>query len=361
MGRLGISLYPEHSTFEKDKAYLDLAHKYGYTRVFTSLLQINGDQDAVVANFKKIVQYAKSLDFKVMVDMNPSLFKQLGITYDDLSFFDDLGAWGLRLDEGFTGMEEARMTRNPYGIKIEVNMSNGTRYLENILSFAPDKQNLLGCHNFYPQEYTGLGENFFVKCSKLFRENNINTAAFVSSKAAGFGPWPVQDGLPTIEDDRHLPIDTQVQHLLLTGLIDDVLIGNAYASEDELKTASKAFFGRYPVLHANFVDDLTENEKLVALGKPHLYRGDASDYLLRDTMPRVWYKDKEIPAHHELEDFKRGDIIVVNDVYSRYKGELQIALKAFPNDGRRNVVGHLTDDDLFLLDYIKPWSTFELK
>ena len=157
-------------------------------------------------------------------------------------------------------MEESRMTRNPYGIKIEVNMSNGTRYLENILSFAPDKQNLLGCHNFYPQEYTGLGEDFFVKCSKLFRENNINTAAFVSSNAAKFGPWPVQDGLPTIEDDRHLPIDTQVQHLLLTGLIDDVLIGNAYASEDELKAASVAFFGQYPVLHADFVDDLTENE-----------------------------------------------------------------------------------------------------
>lgn len=183
----------------------------------------------------------------------------------------------------------------------------------------------------------------------------------MSSNAAKFGPWPVQDGLPTIEDDRHLPIDTQVQHLLLTGLIDDVLIGNAYASEDELKAASVAFFGQYPVLHADFVDDLTENEKLVALGKPHLYRGDASDYLLRDTMPRVWYKDKEIPAHHEQDDFKRGDIIVVNDVYSRYKGELQIALKAFPNDGRRNVVGHLTDDDLFLLNYIKPWSTFELK
>ena len=36
MGKLGISIYPERSTFEKDKAYLDLAHKYGFKRVFTS-------------------------------------------------------------------------------------------------------------------------------------------------------------------------------------------------------------------------------------------------------------------------------------------------------------------------------------
>ena len=39
MGKLGISIYPERSNFEADKAYLDLAHQYGYTRVFTSLLE----------------------------------------------------------------------------------------------------------------------------------------------------------------------------------------------------------------------------------------------------------------------------------------------------------------------------------
>ena len=32
MARLGISLYPEHSTLEKDKAYVTLAAKYGFKR-----------------------------------------------------------------------------------------------------------------------------------------------------------------------------------------------------------------------------------------------------------------------------------------------------------------------------------------
>ena len=30
MRRLGISIYPEHSTVEKDKEYLTLASKYGF-------------------------------------------------------------------------------------------------------------------------------------------------------------------------------------------------------------------------------------------------------------------------------------------------------------------------------------------
>ncbi len=42
MKRLGISLYPDQSSFEENKAYLDLAHQYGYTRIFTSLLQLLG-------------------------------------------------------------------------------------------------------------------------------------------------------------------------------------------------------------------------------------------------------------------------------------------------------------------------------
>ncbi len=46
MGKLGVSIYPERSTFEKDAAYLDLAHQYGFQRVFTSLLEVSGDQEA---------------------------------------------------------------------------------------------------------------------------------------------------------------------------------------------------------------------------------------------------------------------------------------------------------------------------
>lgn len=103
MGRLGISIYPERSTYEKDAAYLELAHKYGFKRVFTSLLQIKDDKETVLNQFRAIVTKAKDLDFEVMVDINPDLFKQLEISYDDLEFFYNMGADGLRLDLGFTG------------------------------------------------------------------------------------------------------------------------------------------------------------------------------------------------------------------------------------------------------------------
>lgn len=360
MGKLGISIYPEQTTLEKDKEYLLLASKYGFKRVFTSLLEIKDGKESVLERFQDTVSYANELGFEVMIDINPSLFKQLGISYDDLSFFNELGVWGVRLDEGFTGLEEATMTRNPYGLKIEVNMSAGNKYLENIMSFSPDKDNLLGCHNFYPQEYTGLGDEFFEKWSRLFTKHNINTAAFISSKNATFGPWPVNEGLPTLESDRYQDIDTQVRHLQSSGLINDIIVGNAYASEEELRKIHDVFFAGFPSLKVELIDDISNLEKEIVLDNIHLYRGDASEYLIRDTQTRVKYAAESIEPNNAVEYINPGDIIVVNDEYSRYKGELQIALKKIKNDGRRNVVGKVVDNENFLIYRLSTWSKFKL-
>ena len=361
MRMLGVSVYPEQSEYQKDCEYLNLAHKYGFERVFTSLLQLEGENgEDILPKFKSVVSYANSLGMKVIVDINPGLFKELNIQYDDLKFFHDLHVWGLRLDEGFSGLEEAKMTRNPYGLKIELNMSRGTHYLQEIMDFYPHSDNLLGCHNFYPQSFTGLGEDIFKEYSQLYRKFNIHSAAFISSSVGKTGPWPVSEGLPTIESDRFRSVSSQVNHLLLTNMVDDIIVGNSYASEEELKEIATAFNSPVPFLHVDFNNNWNEAERKIALEEIQLYRGDASEYLLRSTMSRIKYKNESIPEHNQNVDFKRGDVIVVNDDYARYKGELQIALKSFPNDGRRNVIGRISDSDLLLLDYIKPWSSFRL-
>ncbi len=87
MRQLGISIYPEHSTVEKDKEYLTLAHQYGFTRVFTCLLSVDGDKETVMKEFKETISHANELGFQVLVDISPAVFKRLGISYDDLSFF----------------------------------------------------------------------------------------------------------------------------------------------------------------------------------------------------------------------------------------------------------------------------------
>lgn len=358
MARLGISLYPEHSTVEKDKEYITLAAKYGFKRIFTCLLSVeNKTKDQILEEFRAVIDHAHSYGMEVVLDVAPFVFNNLGVSYDDLSFFKEMHADGIRLDEGFDSLKEALMSYNPQNLKIEINASLGTKYLDNIMSHFPNLDNIITCHNFYPQRYSGISYEHFEKCSKAIKDMNVKVAAFVSSQNENtFGPWPVNEGLCTMEMHRDLPIDVQARHLFATRLVDDVIIANAYASEAELESLSRVNPNKL-TFKIDYEAEVGETESKILYEHPHFVRGDMSEYMARSTMPRVTYAAESVPAKN-TRDLKRGDVIIINDNYARYKGELHIVLKDMPNDGRKNVIGHIPADESMLLDYIKPWITF---
>ncbi len=312
--------------------------------------------DQLISRFKDIIQFANTKGMEVVGDVEPEVFKRLKTSYSDLSIFKDIGFYGIRLDLGFSGVEESIMSFNKYGIKVELNMSNGTKYIDNILTYKPNLENILGCHNFYPHRYTGLSYKHFLKCSKQFKDLGIRTAAFVNSKEAKYGPWPVSEGLSTLEMHRELPIEVQAKHLFATGFIDDVIIANAFASEEELKALSKINKNKLE-FKVNLVDKIPEVEKKIVLDEFHFNRGDVSDYLVRSTQSRVKYKDYNFEAFNTV-DIKRGDLLIESSLYKRYAGELQIALKDMKNSGKTNVVGRITDEEIFLIDHLEPWEKF---
>jgi len=356
--QLGISIYPEHSTQEEIIAYLDLAAKYNFTKVFSCLLSVNKPAEEIKADFKAINDHATSLGMEVILDVAPRVFSELGISYNDLSFFKAIGATGIRLDEGFGGVGEARMTYNPEDLAIEINMSMDNAMIDLIMDSRPNSKNLIGCHNFYPQEYTGLNLEFFLSCSKRFKKYGLATSAFVTSHTAQIGPWPVMDGLCTLEMHRNLPIQVQAKHLFATGLIDTVIIGNMFASEEELKALSE-ITPAILQLEVEFAAGTTELEKDIVLNFPHFRRSDTNDYMIRSTMSRVVYKDHDFPAH-DLSALTTGDIIIGNDDFGQYKGELHLVINDMPLDERKNVVAHVAETNLFLIDYILAGDQFRL-
>ena len=100
--------------------------------------------------------------------------------------------------------------------------------------------------------------------------------------------------------------------------------------------------------------------------------------MLRSSFPRLEFKDnvtvqdsgfskegsvardKSIP-HHDCgkKAFTRGDVLVVNDNLKHYRGELEVCLTEIPNDGERNLIATIKEEDLGLLDYIKPGQHFK--
>lgn len=361
MRRLGISIYPEKSTKEEILAYIDQAAEYGFSRIFSCLLSVEKEKEEIKQDFIDINTYAKKKGFEIIVDVSPRVFSTLGISYSDLSFFKEIGADGLRLDAGFTGLEESLMTYNPYNLIIEINMSNDVHTIDTIMDYQPNRHKLYGCHNFYPHGYSGLRLDFFTKCSERFKKYGIRSAAFVTSQNENtFGSWPVTEGLPTLEMHRTLPMDVQVKHMISMDFIDDIIISNCYPTKEELERVANLDLSLV-TFDVILEDNVPEVEQKILFEELHFNRGDRNACMIRSTQSRVKYKGHHFPIFHAPDIIHKGDIIIESSEYGHYAGELQIALQDMKNSGMSNVVGRIREEEVFLLDNIQPWQKFRLR
>jgi len=358
MRRLGISIYPEKDSAENIRKYLQDAKNFGASRIFSCLLSVEKSADEIKQEFLAMNRYAHTLGYEVILDVSPRVFEKLGISYSDLSFFKDIEADGIRLDQGFTGSEEALMTYNPQGLKIEINMSNDTHTVDTIMDYQPDRYQLIGCHNFYPHRYSGLTLEHFNKCTENFKKYGLSTAAFVGSRREGsFGPWPVKEGLCTLEMHRTLLLDVQVKHYIEMGSIDDIIISNCYPDAQEQAALQKLDL-TVLTLNVKPVTDQPEIYRKVVYGELQMERGDVNENMIRSTMTRVKYKGENFPVFNAPEVIHRGDVCVESSEYGHYAGEVQIARTEMQNSGMTNVVGHIREEELFLVDGLKPWQKF---
>lgn len=354
MHKLGISIYPEHSTKEQDDAYMKLASQYGFSRIFTCLLSVNQSKTELMNEFTDFMNRAHNYGFEVAVDTNPKVFELLGATPLNLNPFADMGVDILRLDGHFDDFSDVAITHNPFQIKIEFNGSSDAS-IDHLLKHGADIHNMVVCHNFYPQRHTGLSWDTFMTFNQKWKSLGLRCAAFVSSNQADtFGPWPVSVGLPTCEIHRGLPIDLQARHLLACGMIDDILIGNAFASEAELKALSLVDMSKI-TMKIDVEKNVSDIEMNILFGVLHSGRHDAPRDLLRSCLSRDLYRNTDIPFR-KIHDKRlhRGDVVIINNHLAHYRGELQIILHDFDNDGDRNLVGKLPKDELLILEQLKP-------
>ncbi|MCD7806172.1 MAG: MupG family TIM beta-alpha barrel fold protein [Lachnospiraceae bacterium] len=382
---LGVSVYPDLSPRAEIQEYLKLAASYGCTRVFSSMFSVEGSAEEVLALFEELICTAHEVGMEVSLDVNGQCLKKLGASPENLEVFYQLGCDILRMDVPMGTEEMLKLIDNPYGIRIEMNASMGERgadYVRDLIRRGADPKRLLLCHNFYPQRYTGMKWEKFLQTNQTLKETGVPICAFIASHAENtYGVWDAKDGLCTVEKHRDLPIDLQLREMLATECVDDVEIGNAYASEEELKSLQEVMtpfidsennpmhaimksFGAAVSGETKAVLQkkvrITLDEKISELEKeilfqfyPHRDMGDSSEWIWRSRMPRMMYADRSIPARPFAKEwFQRGDVMIVNDNYKHYAGEVQIALRPVKNDGTRNLAGRLSLQEQEMLELI---------
>lgn len=241
MAVLGVSVYPDLRPLEEIGQYLRRASSAGYTRVFSSMFNVGGTPDEVLGLFNDLIDRAHGCSMEVSLDINPSCMRRLGATPADLSVFHGIGVDILRMDGAYDQDENVLMLQNPYGMRIEYNASAlAPQEIVELVGRGVKRSQILACHNFYPQRYTGFRWDRFQEVNARLAPLGIPIGAFVSSHAEGaHGVWDATDGLPTVERLRDAPVDTQARVLCAAGAT-DVFFGNAYATDEELASVADA-------------------------------------------------------------------------------------------------------------------------
>jgi len=345
---LGHSLETIHN-------YLQLAHNYGYIRLFTSLHIPEADAKLVLADFHEFVADAVNLGYSITADISPQASTMLGASLSDLSSLKKLGLSAIRLDDGFSPEQIAAITVTS-GLDVEINASTMTpATMHQIYTAKADLTRIRACHNYYPRPETGMSFSLFAERCQLLRDYKIPVLAFIPSRSCPRGP--IFAGLPTVEKHRLISSKLAAKELLASQLVDGVLFGDPLVLEDEL-AAVAALDPSYIELQVTVEADVTTAEREI-LFSPHTNRTDPGEWVIRSQEARRICQTV-IPARTTMPR-RAGAVTIDNQDYLRYMGEMQVVRSPLPADPRVNLVAHIIPEEIFLLDYIRPGGAFRLK
>lgn len=335
---VGASLYFSEG-LEKNKCYIDLYAKNNVRNIFSSL-QIPEDN---LEDFKKqvieIISYTKQLNVNLYIDISPRTLKGLKLE----SYFElyDMGIDCLRFDFGVNNDIIAQISSKN---KVMINASScEEKDLKELARRRANFNNIIACHNFYPKKYTGLDCDFFMKKNKLMKKYNMQVYSFIPGDYIKRGPF--YDGLPTLEKHRNYNLYEAIMELYKLYEINCVFVGDIMISNELLNFISALNNGVLVMEYDGFYDRLYE--------KLFECRNDLSEYLIRLDNTRLNYQEYPIKQNNSIFDsFMIGDVIVCNEKFNRYNGEIEIVKKEIEFDNRYNYIGKINEKYLGLLKYI---------
>ena len=392
--KLGISIYPGlDADREQTLQFLKNAAALGYKRVFTSLHLPESNAATLRNDAIYLFSFAEQLGMEVIADISPLTLKVLDIpelTPDNLKKMHITTA---RLDFGLPPETAAAFSRE---MNIQLNASTARSVqLHALLKANADFSRIDGQHNFYPRPHTGLSSETIQRQNALLHRHEISAGVFAASQTGKRGP--LYAGLPSMESLRNTaPCDAAP---ILTAIgCDSLIIGDSNPSLKELEaladpsTLAKAD-ARYsrkalppkkewqpdeplplhihvlssapyvkPLLSGTFTNrpdpaaDVIRANESRAIAKDLAILPERNENKLIVEMPKEYaavFAGPQLLANGKRSSLlPTGTILLDNDNYGRYKGELQILMAPQPFDPRSNVIAQVRKEDVPLLSLI---------
>lgn len=346
---LGASLYLSED-LKQNLDLIERMHEAGVQTIFTSMHIPEAKPEGTLDILKQITEKTNAYGMELMTDISTNTFDIYGIEKEEATdFFKELGIKSLRMDYGFTYQEMKDFSKD---FKIVLNASTIDETVSQELEAVGfDLSDVTACHNFYPRENTGLGRDSLLARNRYLHEKGYHIQAFIPGDQKRRGP--IYEGLPTLEEHRYADPLYAYLDLIQNFYITEVLVGDIEMSAKQIERILK--WQEEEILTLPVQELISPVPELFF--EEHLERPDYAADVVRSQYSRIALADADIPPNNTRRR-PMGTITIDNNYYGRYTGEIQITRKDLPADKRVNVLGHLTEAAVPLLQFIQAETKF---
>ncbi len=326
----GISVFPGMGiSIEENLQYIEQSTSRGSTVLFSSLHIPEADSSHLEVEFLQILKKSRECGLRTVVDISKGYYKRLvSHGYED---------YILRLDFGFSLKEIVELSKiRP--IQLNASTLDSTAFLA-LQRLGLRQEHLTVCHNYYPRIETGISIALLQERNQYFKGLDIEVSGFICGESIQRGP--LFQGLPTVENHRHIDAIVSAQELYNNGC-DIVLIGDSMGSQRDLKALQAINRAKASgITHLIPIKPLhTSQDMEKVLSLKHQERMDPAEYVVRSGEAKGVHN--HIPAQDCI-DRPSGSVTIDNYLYERYMGEIQITKRDLPADKRVNLLGYTTD------------------
>ena len=344
MANLGYSLYL--STYAAQCSALRGLTGSG-APVFLSLHISEEFDDSFCRRAEEICHALADMGYRIIADVSTKTVAQFGCR-DLTDLAKKLQLWALRIDYGFSREEIEAMAE-----KMPIVLNASTTTAEDARAIAAKGGCVMAMHNFYPRPETGLDEDYLLETTQALQQAGLKVLAFIPGDIHKRGP--VFEGLPTLEAHRNILPSAAFVDLVKNYGIEEIFVGDPGLSDTEQERILR--FCREEIL--SIPCEIHENWQ-------HLYdqvftcRMDSPKRLVRFQESRIYSCQGATTEAYHCAQRIVGSLTIDNIRYGRYSGEIMLVRSDLPADHRVNVIGHVPENALVLLNHIQRGGKFTL-
>ena len=350
-----FSMYPHEINDEyikKIDTTLELAYRYGFDEVFTSIHLPEYSLLQQLECLNIIAERAEKYHFDITVDIGGHYIPEVLGNEKYLSMLKSADVDFIRLDYGFdknqVGELYKKINNRGFVVNASIYRKDEVSEVINNLKSLDEKLEIRACHNFYVRNETGIDETTAIRQDSYFKEYDMPVCYCIPSYSNPRGP--LFEGLCTLEKHRHKTISEVLTDLVINYDVQYVMMADEWLSEDEFREFEETYeelsrpLNDEEEIHVKLDETVSRQEKNIVLNKAHVFRYDSPYDFLRSQSSRQMAELASVIRPGNTGKRAKGAITIDNERYRRYSGELQVVMTETESDDRVNVVGVVSNN-----------------